>query len=80
MTKEIRFNAFAMNCTGHMAPGLWRHPKDHSDRYVDLKHWTDLAECVFIFVNVASNDRQFFHLAPPCWSSLIAASAAVGDA
>ena len=21
MTKEIRFNAFAMNCTGHMAPG-----------------------------------------------------------
>jgi hypothetical protein len=36
MTKEIRFNAFAMNCTGHMAPGLWRHPKDHSDRYVDL--------------------------------------------
>jgi FMN-dependent oxidoreductase (nitrilotriacetate monooxygenase family) len=44
MTKEIRFNAFAMNCTGHMAPGLWRHPNDHSDRYVDLKHWTDLAE------------------------------------
>ena len=44
MTKEIRFNAFAMNCAGHMAPGLWRHPKDRSDRYVDLKHWTDLAE------------------------------------
>jgi FMN-dependent oxidoreductase (nitrilotriacetate monooxygenase family) len=44
MSKEIRFNAFAMNCTGHMAPGLWRHPNDRSDRYVDLKHWTDLAE------------------------------------
>jgi long-chain alkane monooxygenase len=42
-TKEIRFNAFAMNCTGHMAPGLWRHPRDRSDRYVDLQHWTDLA-------------------------------------
>jgi FMN-dependent oxidoreductase (nitrilotriacetate monooxygenase family) len=26
-----------------MAPGLWRHPRDRSDRYVDLKHWTDLA-------------------------------------
>jgi long-chain alkane monooxygenase len=44
MSKEIRFNAFAMNCTGHMAPGLWRHPNDHSDRYVDLEHWTGLAQ------------------------------------
>jgi long-chain alkane monooxygenase len=44
MTKEIRLNAFAMNCTGHMAPGLWRHPRDRSDRYVDLEHWTELAQ------------------------------------
>ena len=44
MTKEIRFNAFAMNCTGHMAPGLWRHPQDRSDRYVDLTYWTELAQ------------------------------------
>jgi len=36
MSKEIRFNAFAMNCVGHMAPGLWRHPRDRSDRYIDL--------------------------------------------
>jgi FMN-dependent oxidoreductase (nitrilotriacetate monooxygenase family) len=43
MNKEIRFNAFAMNCVGHMAPGLWRHPRDRSDRYVDLNYWTDLA-------------------------------------
>ncbi len=43
MSKEIRFNAFAMNCVGHMAPGLWRHPKDRSNRYVDLEYWTDLA-------------------------------------
>jgi FMN-dependent oxidoreductase (nitrilotriacetate monooxygenase family) len=43
MTKEIRFNAFAMNCVGHMAPGLWRHPRDRSDRYIDLSHWTNLA-------------------------------------
>jgi FMN-dependent oxidoreductase (nitrilotriacetate monooxygenase family) len=43
MSKEIRFNAFAMNCAGHMAPGLWRHPRDRSERYVDLNYWTDLA-------------------------------------
>ena len=43
MSKEIRFNAFAMNCVGHMAPGLWRHPRDRSERYVDLNYWTDLA-------------------------------------
>ena len=43
MSKEIRFNAFAMNCVGHMAPGLWRHPRDRSERYVDLNYWTGLA-------------------------------------
>ena len=43
MSKEIRFNAFAMNCVGHMAPGLWRHPRDRSERYIDLDYWTDLA-------------------------------------
>ena len=43
MSKEIRFNAFAMNCVGHMAPGLWRHPRDRSNRYVDLNYWTELA-------------------------------------
>jgi alkanesulfonate monooxygenase SsuD/methylene tetrahydromethanopterin reductase-like flavin-dependent oxidoreductase (luciferase family) len=44
MSKEIRFNAFAMNCVGHMAPGLWRHPRDRSDRYIDLTYWTELAQ------------------------------------
>ena len=34
---------FAMNCVGHMAPGLWCHPRDSSDRYIDLNYWTDLA-------------------------------------
>jgi FMN-dependent oxidoreductase (nitrilotriacetate monooxygenase family) len=43
MSKEIRFNAFAMNCVGHMAPGLWRHPRDRSERYIDLDYWTNLA-------------------------------------
>jgi FMN-dependent oxidoreductase (nitrilotriacetate monooxygenase family) len=43
MSKEIRFNAFAMNCVGHQAPGLWRHPRDRSGQYVDLNYWLDLA-------------------------------------
>jgi FMN-dependent oxidoreductase (nitrilotriacetate monooxygenase family) len=43
MSKEIRFNAFTMNCVGHMAPGLWRHPRDRSDRYIDLDYWIELA-------------------------------------
>src|SRR5437773_10425547 len=26
--KEIRLNAFEMNCVGHQSPGLWAHPRD----------------------------------------------------
>ena len=26
-----------------MAPGLWRHPRDRFDRYIDLNYWTELA-------------------------------------
>jgi molecular chaperone IbpA len=28
MTKEIRFNAFDMNCVGHIQHGMWTHPRD----------------------------------------------------
>ncbi len=42
MAREIRFNAFAMNCVGHQSQGLWRHPRDRSARYTDLDHWTSL--------------------------------------
>jgi len=44
MTKEIRLNAFAMNCAGHLSAGLWTHPRDRSSAYTDLKHWTELAK------------------------------------
>ncbi|KQT69021.1 MULTISPECIES: LLM class flavin-dependent oxidoreductase [unclassified Aureimonas] len=44
MTREIRFNAFEMNCVGHQAPGLWAHPRDRSAGYRDLEYWTDLAK------------------------------------
>ena len=43
MTKEIRLNAFAMNCVGHQSQGLWRHPRDRSSNYNRLQHWIDLA-------------------------------------
>ena len=44
MTREIRFNAFDMNCVGHQSPGLWAHPRDRSWQYKDLEYWADLAE------------------------------------
>ncbi|WP_454684209.1 LLM class flavin-dependent oxidoreductase [Ancylobacter moscoviensis] len=43
MSREIRFNAFAMNCVGHQSPGLWRHPRDRSAEYRHLHHWLELA-------------------------------------
>jgi long-chain alkane monooxygenase len=42
--KEIRLNAFAMNCVGHQSPGLWAHPRDRSVRYTDLQYWIELAK------------------------------------
>ena len=44
MTKQIRFNAFEMNCIAHQSPGLWRHPSDRSTEYKDIEYWTDLAK------------------------------------
>ena len=43
MTRQIRFNAFDMNCVGHQSPGLWAHPRDRSWQYKDLEYWTELA-------------------------------------
>jgi len=42
--KEIRLNAFEMNCVGHQSPGLWAHPRDRSASYTDLAYWTALAK------------------------------------
>ncbi|MFD1330590.1 LLM class flavin-dependent oxidoreductase [Methylopila musalis] len=44
MSKEILFNAFAMNAVGHQSPGLWRHPRDRSGEYHRLSYWTELAK------------------------------------
>jgi alkanesulfonate monooxygenase SsuD/methylene tetrahydromethanopterin reductase-like flavin-dependent oxidoreductase (luciferase family) len=42
--KEIRLNAFAMNCVGHQSSGLWRHPRDRSRDYRSLHSWLRLAQ------------------------------------
>lgn len=43
MTKQIRLNAFEMNCVAHQSPGLWRHPRDRSRDYRRLGGWLELA-------------------------------------
>ncbi|KAF7981356.1 hypothetical protein HWV62_33815 [Athelia sp. TMB] len=35
--KRWILNAFNMSCAGHMAPGLWKHPKDRSANYHDIE-------------------------------------------
>ena len=44
MPRQIRFNAFDMNCVAHQSSGLWRHPEDRSASYTDLNYWTELAK------------------------------------
>ncbi|MFH0299395.1 LLM class flavin-dependent oxidoreductase [Bradyrhizobium sp. 31Argb] len=44
MTKQIRLNAFAMNCVAHQSPGLWTHPRDCTAEYNRLPYWLDLAK------------------------------------
>ena len=43
MKKQIRLNAFAMNCVAHQSPGLWTHPRDRTLDYNRLPYWLDLA-------------------------------------
>jgi dimethyl-sulfide monooxygenase len=42
--KRIILNAFDMSCVTHQAPGLWRHPANHADRYTSLHEWVELAK------------------------------------
>jgi FMN-dependent oxidoreductase (nitrilotriacetate monooxygenase family) len=42
--KRLILNAFVMNTPGHLSPGLWKHPRNHTDQYKKLKFWTDLAQ------------------------------------
>lgn len=42
--KQLHLNAFEMNCVGHLARGLWKHPRDTRYRYTDLDFWTEEAQ------------------------------------
>ncbi|KAK7419634.1 hypothetical protein QQX98_003225 [Neonectria punicea] len=42
--KQIILNAFVMNTPGHLAPGLWRHPRNKTDQYKKLSFWVELAQ------------------------------------
>ena len=44
MKKQIRLNAFDMNCVGHIQHGMWAHPRDRSTHYTELDYWTDMAK------------------------------------
>ena len=41
--KQIRLNAFTMNCVGHINHGLWTHPRDRSADYNSLGYWIEQA-------------------------------------
>lgn len=43
MPKQIRLNAFDMNCVAHQSPGLWTHPRDRALDYNTLGYWVELA-------------------------------------
>jgi len=43
MPKQMRLNAFDMNCVGHIQHGMWQHPRDQSVRYTDIDYWVDMA-------------------------------------
>ncbi|KAF2120123.1 xenobiotic compound family monooxygenase [Lophiotrema nucula] len=32
-----------MSTPGHLASGLWRHPRNRTSQYIDIEYWTDLA-------------------------------------
>ena len=44
MKKQIRLNAFDMNCVGHIQHGLWTHPRDRSTAYNTIEYWQNLAK------------------------------------
>ncbi|HJU19110.1 MAG TPA: LLM class flavin-dependent oxidoreductase [Stellaceae bacterium] len=44
MPKQIRLNAFDMNCVAHQSPGLWTHPRDRALDYNTLDTWVGLAQ------------------------------------
>ena len=42
--KQLILNGFVITSPGHLAPGLWKHPRNKTTGYKKLKFWTDLAQ------------------------------------
>ncbi|KAE8334072.1 luciferase-like domain-containing protein [Aspergillus sergii] len=42
--KQWILNGFSMSTPGHLAPGLWRHPRNRTAQYTDIEFWTSLAK------------------------------------
>jgi FMN-dependent oxidoreductase (nitrilotriacetate monooxygenase family) len=43
-SKQVHLNAFEMNCVGHLARGLWKHPANTRHRYTDADFWIEEAQ------------------------------------
>lgn len=50
--KQLILNAFVITSPGHLAPGLWKHPRNKTTDYKTLSFWTSLAQTL---------DRAHFH-------------------
>src|SRR6266568_156525 len=54
--RQIRVNAFDMNCPTHLVAGTWRAPESRASEYKDLAYWTDLARLAERGVFAGSNE------------------------
>ncbi|KAL4809812.1 luciferase-like domain-containing protein [Aspergillus unguis] len=43
-SKKWILNAFSMSSPTHVAPGLWRHPRNQTHRYTEIGYWIELAK------------------------------------
>lgn len=44
MSREMKFNIFAMSTVSHMTMGLWRHPENKAVHHDELETWVELAK------------------------------------
>lgn len=56
MTKQMKVFAFDFNGPAHLSAGLWRHGRDRSEQYKDLRAWVEYAKTL----ESACFDGMFF--------------------
>ena len=60
MRKQMKVFAFDFNGPAHLSAGLWRHERDRSERYKDLRAWVEYArkleDACFDGIFFADND------------------------